>query len=166
MNDFWFSIERFKSLLPKSMDSRLNILSLVIVLITVILGLLGVKYFWLFGVVGILSVIAYREYNNQEDDDYETSEVDVPDYEKADPPHFYNGEIGDVMPYPCTKGGQATCSPDYETCDDIYYNPNPGIPNYGNTFDEIYGNVRDQVADSRFPNVNISGCRNAYFEGY
>jgi hypothetical protein len=178
--DFWFSLDKFKSLLPKSLDSKLNMLSLIVVLVTVILGLLKVQYFWLFGIIGLLTIIMYREYHNEDYEDYESSEVEGPDY--------YDGYPGEIMPYPCMNTGLAAgCNPDFEelrssfpnewksfalprnldfeTCSDVNYDPNPGINNTGNTFDEIYGNVRDQVTDSRFPKINQSGCRQEYYVG-
>jgi len=166
--DFWFSLDRFKSLLPKSLDGKLNMLSLIVLLVTVILGLLKVQYFWLFGIVGLVGIIVYREYykNQDEHDDYETSEIEAPDYEIIGRPDFYEGYPGEIMAYPCMNGGLAAgCNPNLETCDDLIYDPNPGINNTGETFDEIFGNVRDQVADSRFPRINQNGCRQEYFVG-
>lgn len=149
----------FNSIIPQDRDSQLYLISIIVLVITIILGMLGIKYFWVFGIVGLLIIIGFREYHNYEED-YESSEVDGS--EILSTPYYPDLTLGPLH-YPCTETSQYYgCPTDDE---DVLFDFSPGVNNTGATFDEIYGNVVDQVVDSRFPNVSQSGCRQEYYVG-
>lgn len=158
---FWLNnplkaLENIKSIIPRPgqcIDEKLNGLSLFVILFTVLLGVAGVKNFWVFGTAGLFLIIIAKLFffkgrrGKASVEDYMSGSIPMDEIDSyiEDSEVYEAEELEDEKYY----------TPIYE--DDL--GVRPALNNTGETWEDLKGNVGDQIAHARFPSMT-HGCFN------
>lgn len=148
---FWMSdpidaLKNIRTIFPhddQCLDEKLNGVSFFVVLFSLFLAAMGYQYFWVFMSMGLFAVAVFKYFfaptKYLEDVDYATVQTDHDVQEKSytheNPGYIYEEDLRLI----------------------------PALNNTGDTFEEIKGNVADQIVASRFPSI-ASACRYEFIE--